>query len=253
MDIRFGRGIRALRVRRGWRQADLGQSAGFSRSLVSKVELGDIDSVSVGSLKALAGALGGTLDVRVRWKGEGLDRLLDEAHSRLVDAVIAMLRAVGWEVAVEVSFSIWGERGSIDVLAYHRATGIVLVIEVKSVVPDSQATLHGLDRKTRLAAQIAAERGWTCRAVGRLLVVGNTTTSRRRVAHFGSMYEAALPDRGPAVRRWLREPKGAFAGLLFLPDATRSGARRRFAGRDRVNRPRAARTTPRMASGAIER
>lgn len=72
---------------------------------------------------------------------------MDEAHAQLVELVVAVLRATGWEVAVEVSFSISGERGAIDILAYHRATGIVLVVEVKSVVPDSQALLHGLDAR----------------------------------------------------------------------------------------------------------
>jgi transcriptional regulator with XRE-family HTH domain len=235
--------LRALRVRRGWRQSDLGKAAAVSRSLVSKVERGDIESVTVASLRGLAGAVGATVDVRIRWGAEGLDRLLDEAHSRLVDAVVFLLRTAGWEVAVEVSFSIWGERGSIDILAYHRASGTVLVIEVKSVVPDSQATLNGLDTKTRLAAQIASERGWTCTVVARLLVVADSSTSRRRVGDFAAMYEAALPDRGTSVRRWLRRPAGPLAGLLFLPDSTPSGSRRRFTGRVRVNRPNLARTT----------
>jgi transcriptional regulator with XRE-family HTH domain len=167
MDLRFGLGLRALRLRRSFRQEDVARSANLSRSLVSKVERGGIESVAVGTLRAIAGALGATVDVRLRWNAEGLDRLLDEAHARLVDAFVLVLRASGWEVAVEVSFSMWGERGSIDIMAFHRATGIVLVVEVKSVVPDSQAALHGLDRKARLAPEIAGERGWNCRGVAR--------------------------------------------------------------------------------------
>ena len=42
----------------------------------------------------------------------------------------------GWDVATEVSFNVRGERGSIDILAFHQATGSLLVIEIKSVVPD---------------------------------------------------------------------------------------------------------------------
>src|SRR6188474_3309916 len=100
MEIRSGRGLRALRVRRGWRQSDASSAAGLSRSLVSKIERGDVEGVALGSLKSLAGALGATLEIRLRWQGEGLDRLLDEAHSRLVDAVVTVLRTTGWEVAV---------------------------------------------------------------------------------------------------------------------------------------------------------
>lgn len=236
MDLRFGRGIRALRVKRVMRQQDVARAARSSRSLIGKIESGEIDSVTVGRLRVVANSLGATVDVRLRWRGEGIDRLLDEAHSRLVDAFVVLLRAFGWEVAVEVSFSVWGERGSIDIFAFHRATGIVLVVEVKSVVPDSQATLHGLDRKTRLAEQLATERGWECRGVARLLVVGDSATSRRRIARLAATYDAALPHRGWEVRRWLRQPSGLMAGLLFLSIATGSGPSDRIRGQERVRR-----------------
>jgi transcriptional regulator with XRE-family HTH domain len=239
MDRRFGLEVRALRVRASMRQSDVGRVARVSRSLVAKLESGDIDGVTIGRLRAVAGALGAVVDVRLRWRGEGLDRLMDEAHARLVDAFVILLRAFGWDVAVEVSFSVWGERGSIDILAYHRPTGIVLVVEVKSVIPDSQTTLHGLDRKARLAVQLASARGWECRGVARLLVVGESATSRRRVARLAATYEAALPVRGWAIRRWLREPAGPIAGLLFLRIAGRRAGATRVRGQERVRRSNA--------------
>ncbi len=162
----------------------------MSRPVISRIERGLLESITVGALVRAATPLGAVLDIRLRWNGEQLDRLLDEAHARLVDMVVAMLRSAGWDVAVEVSFSIWGERGSIDVLACHRARGIVLAIEVKSVVPDSQAAIHGLDRKTRLSSGLARERGWECRAVARMLVVGASATSRRRVARANAPVES---------------------------------------------------------------
>jgi hypothetical protein len=157
-------------------------------------------------LDRLVAGLGARLDVGVRWRGEGLDRLLDQAHAGLVDQVVTILGRHEWEVVVEASFAISGERGSIDVLAFHPNSGTVLVIDVKSVVPDSQATLYTLDRKVRLAPKIALERGWTSRAVSRLLVVGEGTTARRRVMHLTATYDAALPIRGAAVKSWLRHP-----------------------------------------------
>ncbi|HEX5014643.1 MAG TPA: hypothetical protein VFV72_10870 [Candidatus Limnocylindrales bacterium] len=159
-------------------------------------------------------------------------------HARLVEVAVAMLRASGWEVAVEVSFSIWGERGSIDILAYHRLTGIVLVIEVKSVIPDSQALLHDLDRKARLARQIAEERGWRVRGIARLLVVGASVTARRRVSNLASTYDLAFPARGSAVRRWLRNPEGPMSGLLFVSSAHGASTRDGRVARERVRRPR---------------
>lgn len=72
---------------------------------------------------------------------------------------VKWLQSAGWEVIPEVTFQVRGERGSIDVLSRH-GNGAMLVIEVKSVVPDIQALLSSLDRKVRLAAEIGRERGW---------------------------------------------------------------------------------------------
>jgi len=236
MDVVLGRSFRALRIRRGLRQVDLARLAHVSRGMISKIERGEIAVVPLGVLRSVAGALGASVDLKLRWHGEGLDRLLDEAHARLVDATVVLLREAGWDVAVEVSFSIRGERGSIDVLAWHESTGSLLVIEVKSVVPDSQATLHGLDRKARLAPRLAEERGWECRNVGRLLVVGESRTARRRVTALAATYDTAFPDRNVEVRRWIRKPTGPLAGLLFLTIASPDSTKRASTARERVRR-----------------
>jgi transcriptional regulator with XRE-family HTH domain len=235
--VRIGRQYRALRVRKELRQVDIGQASKLSRAVISRIERGLLESVTIGTLVRAAAPLGAVVDVRLRWNGEQLDRLLDEAHARLVDKVVVMLRAAGLDVAVEVSFSVWGERGSIDVLAFHRGSGTVLTVEVKSAVPDSQATIHGLDRKARLAPQLATERGWECRAVARMLVIGSSPTSRRRVAQLAATYDAVFPMRGRVLRRWLRKPEGVVSGLLFVSYAPRRSGSSLFPGRQRV-RPR---------------
>lgn len=238
--IRLGLSYRALRIRRGWRQIDLAQRASVSRGQVSRIERGLAGGIPLAMLARVAAALDARLDIALRWHAEGLDRLLDSAHARLVELVVELLAANGWDVAVEVSFAVGGERGSIDVFARHRLTGIVLVIEVKSVVPDNQAMLHGLDRKVRLAPRIAADRGWVATGpVARLLVVAEGTTSRRRIAALAATYASVLPDRGPAVRAWLRKPDGPMSGLLFLPYAAVVGTRPTPTGVSRVRGSRA--------------
>jgi transcriptional regulator with XRE-family HTH domain len=234
--IAVGLRVRALRMHKRLRQEDVARTARLWRSIVSRIERGLLENVQVGELERVAAAVGATLDLGVRWHGEQLDRLLDEAHARIVDLVVAMLRATGWEVVVEASFSIYGERGSIDVLAYHPLSKILLVIEVKSVVPDNQAMLHDLDRKTRLAARVAADRGWEVREIARLLVIGDSATSRRRVERLASTFDAAFPMRGWAVRRWIADPAGSMSGLMFLAYAPRGAVRRTGTGRERVRR-----------------
>ena len=227
--VRFGRQVRALRRRRGWRQIDLAVSARTSRATVSRVELGHADELTVRALDSIARALAARLEVNLSWNVEGLDRLLDVDHAALVEEVARTLRALNWLVKIEVSFSIRGERGSIDILAFHPGMQVVLVVEVKSVVPDVQATLFVLDRKSRLALEIAREQGWTGRSVGRLLVVRASRTSRRRIDAHSEIFRAALPHRSAAVKGWLREPDAtrAFAGLWFVTNDRPMSARHR--------------------------
>jgi transcriptional regulator with XRE-family HTH domain len=235
---RIGRSLRAIRVRLGLRQADVAPRAGCSRSFVSKVERGLARSGDIRRVEMLCVALGADLDVRVRWRGEGLDRLLDEGHATIIDGFLPLLRVAGWAVALEVTFNEFGDRGSIDVFAWHPSTRSLLVVDIKSVVPDAQGTLAPLDRKVRVAPKLARARGWDPATVSRLLVIGDTTTNRERVRRFDELFNAALPIRGRDARRWLANPDRAISGLYFLPGSTHHGAQRTTAGRTRVNRPR---------------
>lgn len=225
--VRLGTDIRTLRRRRGWTQARLGTAAGVGRWAVSEIENGRGGHLTLDSVAAIAMALGGYLSARLLYHGEALDRLRDRDHASLVEQVVGRLRAMGWEVATEVTFSVFGERGSIDILAFHRATGALLVIEVKTVIPDVGWLLSTLDRKARLAAEVATERGWSATTVSRLLIVRDGSTSRRRVSDQVATFKTAFPTRGREVNRWLREPSSAMSGLWFLPLAAHTGTRRR--------------------------
>lgn len=224
---RIGADVRLLRRRKGWTQARVGGEAKLSRWFVSEVECGRGDRVSGVVLERVVNAVGGYLSVRVLYHGEALDRLRDRAHAALVEALVSMLVALGWAVETEVSFNHFGDRGVIDVLAFHPRVGMLLVIEVKTVVPDLGGMLAALDRKARVAPKLAEARGWEVRAVSRLLVFPETSTGRRRVATHATTFLAAFPERNEAIRRWLRDPMGPIRGLLFLADAAGGSARRR--------------------------
>jgi transcriptional regulator with XRE-family HTH domain len=228
--LRVGRSIRALRIEAGWRQSDVADVARVSRSVISRIERGDISPSSVGTLAAICHALSADLDIRVRWRGEGLDRLLDEAHAAVVDRFVRQIKDCGWVAAVEVTFNESGERGSVDVVGWHPGERALLIAEIKSAIPDAQATLVPLDRKTRLGAAIGERLGWRAAHVSKVLVVRDGSTNRRRVAEFDALFGSAFPSRGVAFRRWLKEPHEPIAALVFLPDSrqrtTRQGAGR---------------------------
>jgi transcriptional regulator with XRE-family HTH domain len=225
--IRFGLAMRALRRRRGWTQQRLADSVAVSRSVIVRIETGYADRITVRTLIRVATALGGSVSVRVLWHGEGLDRLLDAAHADLTDAMLRRLHGLGWRTETEVSFNVRGDRGSIDILAFDAMSGALLVIEIKSVVPDLQAMLGTLDRKVRVSRDLARERGWQVRSVSRLLVLPDDRTARRRVRRHEATFATALPARTVAVRRWLRTPSGTLAGILFLTDVLQVSARHR--------------------------
>jgi Holliday junction resolvase-like predicted endonuclease len=188
--------------------------------------------VTVHTLDTIASALGARIDVRLSWNGEALDRLLDAAHADLVEQIARRLDRAGWETLPEVSFNEHGERGSIDLLCRHRPTGCILVVEVKSVVPDVQATIATLDRKARLAQIVARDRHWPSTSVARLLVIGENRTARRRVDAFETTFRRAFPLRGTDVDGWLRSPDPAapMSGLRFLSRAHQAGTRHRVRG-----------------------
>jgi transcriptional regulator with XRE-family HTH domain len=226
-------------MRLGWRQEDLAARSGRSQSVVSRVELGQVSVVSLATLEDLARVLGAHLVVRLVWRGADADRLLDAAHASLVEAVVSRLAAHGWVAAPETTFSVYGERGSIDVLARHSSRRGPLVVEVKTAIGDVQELIATHDRKARLAPKLGSA-GWpdpTWRhgppaRADRLLLVAGTRTARRRVAEHAATFLAAYPERDAVVRRWLAAPPTdlrPFAGLLFVTPTRGAGsmARRR--------------------------
>jgi hypothetical protein len=175
--------------------------------MVSRLERGRIGGMPVARIREIAQALDAEVLLVVRWRGGELDRLVDEGHATIMGRTVQMLQSLGWQTRSEVSYSIYGERGSIDVLAWHPATRTLLVVEVKSELTSIEETLRVHDAKVRLAPRIAAERfGWHAAGSARLLVLPDLSTARRRVARHGDVLDDAYAWRGHALRSWLESP-----------------------------------------------
>ncbi|MEO5940669.1 MAG: helix-turn-helix transcriptional regulator [Candidatus Limnocylindrales bacterium] len=222
-DQRIGSAIRFLRIRRHWRQRDLAQRAGVSQSVVSRLERGHIGTLSLDTIRAVAAALDIRVDVLARWRAGDLDRLLSAGHSALNEAVSRRLVDLdGWQFAPEVSFSIFGERGVIDILAWHAASRSLLVIELKTELIDLNELVGTIDRKRRHAAEVARGRGWLAQAssVSVWVIVADSSTSRRRAADHATMLRSAFALDGRAIRSWLARPVRAIGCLSFWPTST---------------------------------
>jgi transcriptional regulator with XRE-family HTH domain len=122
------RSIRALRLRKGWSQAELAERSGVSQEAVSRMERGALAGMTIARVDQIAMALGVSVAVQVRWQGEQLDRLVDAAHAALQQEVAELLIGLGWLIRVEVSFNHYGDRGRVDLLAFHPLLRVLLVV-----------------------------------------------------------------------------------------------------------------------------
>lgn len=189
--------------------------------------------------RQIAAAVDLTLGWDIGWQRTEIERLLDADHSTLAAIWSERLRTLGWDVRAEVSFNHYGDRGRIDLLAFHARSGVLLVIEIKTAIVDVQDLLGRLDVKVRIAPIAARSLGWRARRVVPMLVIADTTTARRHVARLAPLF-IRFTIRGRAALRWLAEPADAehVPGVLAftkLPHHAHSGARR--AGRRRVRVP----------------
>lgn len=203
MKIRLEATLKALRRRKGWSQARLGQAIGASQQRVSRLEA-DIRRTPLGLLEAWATELGAYLAVELRVSGER--PLSDANHAALQNRLAAQLHRAGWRVATETSFNHYGDRGRVDLLAFNPGSRILLVIEVKTRIQDVQDMLGRLDVKKRIAPILARDRGWDVAAIVPAFVVREDRTARRRVAEHAALF-TNFGLRARAARAWLRHPR----------------------------------------------
>lgn len=238
---RLGKVHRALRKRLSLTQRDVGRAAHVDRNKISEMENGELSRMTVPELERCFGSMDARIDFRAEWNGAALDRLLDEGHASLAGSLIGELRRLGWVVQVEVSFSIGRERGWIDILAWHNASRTLLIVEIKTELASVEGLLRPLDVKVRLGPRLAPQRfGWDPMFVAKIVVLPEDRTARRTVARHAAMLDAVLPARNREVRRWLANPTGDLAGLVFLTSAQTVGTKRNPSAIKRVRRPRSA-------------
>ena len=217
-DLRIGRLCRALRRRRGWRQLDLAAAAGCHQTTVSRLERGHLATLSIEVVRRIFALLDARFEGVVSWRGGDLDRLADARHAQLVEAAARVFAAAGWTLSAEVSFSEWGERGSIDLLAVLPDRRIAVVNEIKTEITSVEETVRRHDAKVRLGAGIVRQRlGWRPLAVARVLILADQSTCRRAVARHSATFASIYPLGSRVVRAWIRNPSGqAIGGLWFL-------------------------------------
>ncbi len=227
-DRRLGLAVRARRHRRGWRLCDLAAVAGVGPSICSLLEGGHANRLTVRATRAIAAAVDLPLGWDIGWQRQVIDRLLDADHSALAALWTLRLESFGWIVRSEVSCNRYGDRGRIDLLAYHPVHRVLLVIEIKTAIVDAQGLLGNLDVKARVAPFVARGLGWRPRLTVPALIISDGTTARRHVNALAPLF-SRFELRGHAAASWQREPIGSPSGLLTftkLPPADGVDGRR---------------------------
>jgi transcriptional regulator with XRE-family HTH domain len=243
-DAQLGSAIRAVRIKQGLTQAELAARVGVSRSIVSLIERGRAEETTLSTVRRVAASLGVSVAFIPRWRGADLAKLLDHNHATLVESVVERISAAGWTVRPEHTFSIWGERGSIDVMAWLPAARALVLVECKTSLPDLQDALSTMDRKRRLGPEIARLEGWDPRLFASVLVLPDSTWARNRVHKSNAIFAAALPARTVEVRCWIAAPSGSLRGIWFLPNDSTTNAMRGHSGLMRIGARRGARAGP---------
>ncbi len=146
------------------------------------------------------------------------------------------------------SFNVCGERGSIDILAFHpQATGSLArhrdqVGRSRHAVdarrPRSQgSTRAAMSPRTWLAGRRPCRDSWSCRTIGQL---GDASTSTPRHSGRPSRLERASSAGGS------RRPDGPITASMFVSDVHQAGTRQRVRSsrrRSGTRRPHARRST----------
>lgn len=226
-SIVTGRQLRMLRIRKSWRQLDVAEKARLSTSVIGRHEAGVIGSS--GALERHAGVFGLRVEVRLIGFAGELVRLGDEEHAAIVETLAAWFRSAGFLVEPEASFSEWGERGRIDLLAYDPQTGTLVIVEVKTHLLDLQDLFGSLNFKERLVSTIAERRGWTVRRRVSVLGVASTAANRDTVRSHPSLF-GGFEGRRLTVAA-LRGGEGRILHWVAAAEASRTSW---IAGRRRV-------------------
>lgn len=191
--------IKRARLRANWTQRELSRRSGVSQAHICRIEQGRAADLSVGVVDRLFVALG----VRY-WLGTELPHVTrpqsDFVHARCSAYVSRRLAASGWLIEREVEIGGDRSRGWIDILAFHPASGMLLVIEVKTEIQDLGAIERSLSWYRREAHRAARRFGWQPTSIATaLLILQSRVNDDLSVASAGA-FAAGFPGRAAVLQ-----------------------------------------------------
>jgi len=201
---RLGTALRDARKSAGMTQAQVGDRAALSQTLISDLELGLGISASIETWAMVAAAVGEQL-VGFLEHAPGADVPRDIEHLRRQSAFILFAAPGGWKALPEFRLdrdARWSR--SVDVALVRRATGEAVVAEIWNWFEDVGGALRGLDGKVAaLRDHLDPSLEWTVRG---LFIVRDTRRNRKLMAEIGPMFEARFRGNSRAWLKALTDP-----------------------------------------------
>ena len=203
--IRAGEEFREIRLRAGVSQAAVARAVGVARSVICRLEQGDLD-VSP-RIRARAAAVLGA-DFRFAVYPDGAPLIHDAAHAKLVETLLE-LRHPRWRATIESPVPGPGRRSS-DV-RLDRETDLVLV-EVESRVRALEAIIReGAEKRAAVATTVDP-----ARRIHVLLVLPPTRHHQALVAAHPRIVATAYPATSDAIRFALADSGAPWPGDRIL-------------------------------------
>lgn len=200
----LGQLVHTARMRLDISQRQLGRAAGVSGAYVAMIEAGTANP-TVAVIERLATALG--IDIELAGRGPVVigPRQRDLVHARCSAHVSRRLTGAGLAVVREVEITTGRVRGWIDILAYDRASGTLLVIEIKTRLDDIGAVERQVSLYERTARATAATHGWRVKRVHVWLLLLASEEIETSVRINRAVLGVAFPGRATDMRRILDE------------------------------------------------
>lgn len=199
--------IKRARASVGWSREELASRANTSPTRIWRLETADPAAFELGSVDRVLCAMGLRLNLEIH----GLHLAEREAqrdlvHAAAVAALAGRLRRAGWRVIAEVPTGALAPTGWMDIVAYRPSDNAVLVIEVKTAIPDAGDVMRQVTRYEIEAPWAAMRQGWQPSLIRVALVVLDTQEATRTVAANRELFKAAFTGRPQDLAAWILDP-----------------------------------------------
>lgn len=184
----------------------LSDRIGISRQMIAEIE-GGTANPTLDSVVQLLDGLG--LEVEITVRGPVVldgPPTSDVVHAICSAFVQRRLEAAGWKTAREVRIDSGRYLGWIDLLAFHQATGYLLVIEIKTRIEDIGSIERTMDWYRREAIGAARRLGWRPNSVTSWLLALATDEVETRLRENRAAVDAAFPGRASEMSATIAEP-----------------------------------------------